>query len=462
MEETIFANLLHNEKYIRKVIPYLNNDLFYENYEKILFSLVNQYLEKYNTLPTKETLYIDLENLAGISQTDFDEVRNKIPTLTVDDNTNLDWLFNQTEKFVQDRTIQNALRKSIQILDSDSGMNKESIPGLLTEALGVNFDSSVGHDFIVDADDRFDSYHVMENRLRFNIDLLNRITGGGLPPKTLSCIMAVTGVGKTMAMNSMAAANLMDQKDVLYITLEMAEERIAQRIDANLLDVTLDELMQLSKKDYQRKMDRVKESTKGKLIIKEFPTATAGAGHFRHLLNELRIKKNFTPNVVYIDYINLCTSMRHKAGSGVNSYEYVKAIAEELRGLAVEFKIPIMTATQANRDAYGNSDIDMDNVSDSIGLPATLDLMIGLIATEELEDMQQLMVKQLKNRLGDPGINKRFVVQVNKAKMRLYDADISHQENILDGPVMDNTEFGHQDSERGKKSFSRAKFGGFK
>lgn len=460
MEETVLANLIYNEKYARKVIPYLNNELFYEQDEKVLFRLIDEYIDKYNALPTKETLYIDLENVEDIGQVTFEQARDKIAQLAIDEQTKIDWLLNATEKFVQDRAIQNALRKSITILDQNSELTRAAIPQILQEALQVSFDTQVGHDFIEDADDRYERYHLLEDKVRFNLDFFNRITGGGLPPKTLSCLMASTGVGKSLAMCSMAAANLMDQKNVLYITLEMAEERIAQRIDANLLDVTMDELLELTKEQYDKKIEAVRRSTKGKLIVKEYPTATAGSGHFRHLLNELRIKKNFIPNIIYIDYLNLCTSSRIKAGAAVNSYTYIKAIAEEIRGLAVEQVVPIITATQANRDAIGSSDIDLDNTSDSMGLPMTLDFMVALIATEELDDLGQIMVKQLKNRLGDPGINRRFVVGINKAKMRLFDVDISEQQDILDGPVMDNTEFGQQDNDRNKK-FDRSKFRGF-
>ena len=460
MDEIVLAHLIENEKYARKVLPYLNEELFYENNQKALFRLVDAYIQKYNTLPTRETLYVDLSNQSGLSEDVFRETRTLIQGLDVDPTTKFEWLIDQTEIFVQDRNIQNALRKSISLLDNTDRQSKDAIPELLREALAVSFDSQIGHDFLDDTDTRFDNYHTHQSRIRFNLDYLNRITGGGLPIKTLSCILAATGVGKSMAMCSMAAGNLMDQKNVLYITLEMAEERIAQRIDANLLDVTMDELMKLTKAQFDTKIDVLKRSTKGKLIVKEYPTASAGAGHFRHLINELRIKKNFMPDIIYIDYINLCTSSRIRGMAGVNSYTYIKAIAEELRGLAVEFKVPIMTATQANRSAYGSSDIDIDNTSDSIGLPMTLDLMIGLTSSDELEELNQLMIKQLKNRLGDPSINRRFVVGVNKAKMRLYDVEESEQEDIMDGPVMDKTTFGEKDETRTRK-FSSDKFTGF-
>jgi replicative DNA helicase len=459
MEKTILSHLALNEKFTRKALPYLNDALFYERDEKILFSLISEYVEKYNTIPTKETLFIDLGLLETLSDSDYTETKASIRDLNIEESTKLEWLMEKTENFVQDRSIQNAIRKSIGILDQDSDLTRSAIPGLLQEALQVSFDTKVGHDFLDGAEERFDNYHAEVSKLRFNVDYFNRITGGGIPDKTLTCIMAPPGVGKSMAMCSFAAGNLMDQKNVLYITLEMAEERIAERIDANLLDVTLTDLMALTKAQYTSKIDSLKRSTKGKLIIKEYPTASAGAGHFRHLLSELKLKKNFRPDVIYIDYINLCTSSRIKASAGVNSYTYIKAIAEELRGLAVEQVLPIITATQSNRASMGADDIDMNNTSDSIGLPQTADFMVALIATDELDDMGQLMVKQLKNRFGDVSTSRRFVVGVNKAKMRLFDVEQAQDED--DKPVMDNTQFGQQETERNSKRLSKAKIEGF-
>lgn len=461
MEEIILAQLLENDKFARKVIPYLTPDLFYGETEQTLFKLIEKYLIKYNDLPTKEVLYTEASELGTLNEHTFKEIMSLIQGLETNPATKIDWLLDQTETFIQDRNVHNAIRKSIQILDSPGDLTKDAIPKLLTDALAISFDTNIGHDFIASADERFEMYHSTQTRIPFDLFYLNRITGGGTPRKTLNLIIAPTGVGKSMAMCSMASANLLDNRNVLYITLEMAEERIAERVDANLLDVTLDDLMELSKDDYIRRIQRLKDTTTGRLIIKEYPTASAGAGHFRHLLNELKIKKNFVPEIIYIDYINLCTSTRIRGNMAVNSYTYIKAIAEELRGLAVEFNLPIWTATQTNRDGINSSDIDLNDTSDSIGLPMTVDFMIALIATPELDDMGQMMMKQLKNRYGDIAQNRCFVINVNKSKMRLSDAPIVDQINIMDGPIMDSTDFGQQDSSRGKK-FDKEKFGGFK
>jgi len=461
METTIISNLAKNEKYARKVLPYLEDELFYEKSEKILFSIINEYVNKYNSLPTNESMFIDLDNMPGLSEDDFSDTKQLIRDLKIDETTDDQWLLDRSEEFVQDRRLTNALRKSIKVLDKDAQITRSAIPGLLQEALSVSFDSQIGHDYLKDYAERWESYHNHAARIPFNIDYLNIITGGGLPLKTLSCILAPTGVGKSLVMSSLAAGNLLDQRNVLYITLEMAAmEGISQRIDANMLDIPIKELVQMPESEYNSRMKNLNTKTKGRLIVKEYPTASAGAGHFRHLLEELRIKKNFVPEVVYIDYINLCTSTRIKAGTNTNSYAYIKSIAEELRGLAVEENIAMITATQTNRSAMNASDIDLDQTADSVGLPATVDFMIALISTEELEEMNQMMIKQLKNRHGDMNINKRFVVGVNKSKMKIYDADPEEQENILDGPVMDTTEFGVQDNERNKQ-FKSNKFKGF-
>lgn len=463
MEKTILSHLVHNEKYGRKVLPFIKSDYFQSETDKTVFDLIHSYATKYNQFPTKEALYIDLENKTSLNEQIFKEVRQIITDLKIDETTNLDWLIDKTEEFCQEKALFNALRESIKVMDKNSKVPKGSIPKLLQDALQVSFDSHVGHDFVEDASDRYDEYHKKEIKLDFDIEYLNKITGGGVPQKTLCCLIATTGGGKSLAMCHMAAHNLMCNKNVLYITLEMAEERIAQRIDANLLDVTIQDLMHLSKIEYQKKMEKIKKTTKGKIIIKEYPTASAGSAHFRHLLNELKIKKNFVPDVIYIDYLNLCISSRIKHGAQVNTYSYVKAIAEELRGLAVEFKVPIWTATQANRGAFNASDLGLENTSDSIGLPMTVDLMLALIATEELDELGQIMVKQLKNRFGDPNINKRFVIGVDRAKMRMYNVEQSAQEEILDGPVFDDSKFGEEEDERKKpkKKFNKDKFKGF-
>ena len=374
-----------------------------------------------------------------------------------DANTDIDWIVEKTEKFCQDKALYNAVRESILVLDSkNSELDRGSIPELLTKALGVSFDSNIGHDFLEDADSRFDFYHLKEEKISFDLDMFNKITKGGLSKKSLSIALAGTGVGKSLFMCHCAAANLMSGLNVLYITMEMAEERIAERIDANLLDFTLDELRDVPKNVYQKRLARVKAKTHGKLIVKEYPTASAGSGHFRHLMSELRLKKNFKADVVYIDYLNICMSSRLKVGSNVNSYTYIKAIAEELRGLAVEFNVPIMSATQTTRSGFGNSDVGLEDTSESFGLPATADFMFALISSEELEQLGQIMVKQLKNRWGPIDQYKRFMVGIDRSKMKLYDAEISAQEGMVDDrSVMDNTNFGKRQEEDDNVSLFR-------
>ena len=458
MEKIILSNLVFNEEYSRRILTYLKPEYFNDKIDQTLYSLIDSFSKKYNKVPSKEALLIDLSNLDSLNEEQFKQTKEQIENLSFDEKTDMDWLLDNTEKFCQDKEIHNALRASIKMLDGEG--NKNAIPKLLQDALQVSFNSSIGHDFTEDYDKRFDEYHKKENRVDFDIHLLNVITNGGLPEKTLNVILAGTGVGKSLAMCHMAAHNLMCSKNVLYITLEMAEERIAQRVDTNLLNVTLEELLMLPRDVYHKKMDKVRETTKGKLIVKEYPTATAGSGHFRHLLNELRIKKNFVPDIIYIDYLNLCISSRLKFGSNVNSYSYIKSIAEELRGLAVEFELPIVTATQTNRSALVASDVGLENTSDSIGLPMTADFMVALIATEELQDLNQIVVKQLKNRYGDPSKYRKFVIGVDRSKMRLYDVENSAHEDLIDGPVMDKTTFGEQEIERTK--FDKSKFSGFK
>jgi len=465
IETTIFSNLIYNEQYARKVIPFLKEEYFSDQSHKIIFKLVQEYVNKYNSFPSKEALAIDLSNKDGINQEVFNQSKEIISAFAEDKETKLEWLSDQTEKFCQDKAIYNAIMSSIRILDDGDGKtSKGAIPQILSDALAVSFDTHVGHDFIEDANERYEFYHTKEVRIPFDLEYFNKITQGGLARKTLNVFMASTGVGKSLFMCHMAAANLVKGLNVLYITLEMAEERIAERIDSNLLDIPLDELKIIPKDMYDKKITRLKGKTKGKLIVKEYPTACAGSANFRHLLNELKIKKNFVPDVVYIDYLNICASSRVKMSASINSYTLVKAIAEELRGLAVEFNVPIISATQTNRSGYNNSDIDLTDTSESIGLPATVDFMAALISTEELQQINQIMVKQLKNRYSDPSFNKRFVLGIDKSKMRLYDVEQSAQEDILDGPVMDNTKFGEEDYERSKpkNKFDRSKFSGFK
>ena len=463
IEHTIFSNLVYNEEFARKTIPFLRDDYFNRHSDKIIFNLIDDYFKKYNSMPSLEALAIELSNKSVNEQT-FTECKETLANFK-QEKTDIEWLIDQTEKFCQEKAVYNAIMKSIQIIDDKSGnFSKGAIPQILTDALAVSFDTHIGHDYVEDHEARFEFYHQKEVRVPFDLDYFNKITQGGLPRKTLNIALAGTGVGKSLFMCHCAAGNLKQGLNVLYITLEMAEERIAERIDANLLDITVDDLKIIPKDTYEKKMERVKRKTDGKLIIKEYPTACAGSANFRHLLNELKIKKNFVPDIIYIDYLNICMSSRIKYGANVNSYTLVKAIAEELRGLAVEFGVPIVSATQTTRGGYSNSDVGLEDTSESFGLPATADFMFALISTEELQELGQIMVKQLKNRYSDPGVNKRFVLGIDRSKMRLYDVEQSAQEDILDGPVMDHTKFGQEDYERRlpKKKFDKSDFAGFK
>jgi archaellum biogenesis ATPase FlaH len=467
IESTIFANLLFNEYYARKVIPFLKDEYFSDHSDRNVFKLIDEYVKKYNSFPSKEALLIDLNNLENISQDTYANSKQVIDSLKHDEKTQVDWLLDQTEKFCQEKAVYNAIMASIQILDDKSGsggMAKGSIPQVLSDALAVSFDSHIGHDFIEDSMDRYEFYHTKETRIPFDLDYFNKITQGGLPKKTLNIALAGTGVGKSLFMCHCAAGNLSQGLNVLYITMEMAEEKIAERIDANLLDVPLDQLASIPKDSYEKKIERLRSKTKGKLIVKEYPTACAGSANFRHLLNELKLKKSFVPDIIYIDYLNICMSSRLKYGANVNSYTYIKAIAEELRGLAVEYNVPIISATQTTRSGYSNSDVGLEDTSESFGLPATADFMFALVSTEDLEQLGQLMVKQLKNRYSDLGSNRRFVVGIDRGKMRLYDVEQSAQDDILDGPVMDHTKFGEEDAERSKpkSKFDKSRFEGFK
>ena len=464
-ESIIFNNLLFNEQYSRKTIPFLKSEYFSDHNDKVIFNLIDSYIKQYNRIPTKETLLIDLSNKSGLSESVFKDSKTVIENISDNEKSDLQWLLDKTEKWCQEKAIHNAIYESIQISDDKTGKKqKGAIPELLSNALAISFDSHIGHDFLEDADSRFDFYHTKEVRISFDLNYFNKITTGGLPKKTLNVALAGTGVGKSLFMCHCASGNLAQNLNVLYITMEMAEEKIAERIDANLLDVSLDELRTLPKDAYDKKVERIRSKTKGKLIIKEYPTASAGSAHFRHLLNELKIKKNFVPDIIYIDYLNICISSRMKYGANVNSYTYVKAIAEELRGLAVEFNVPIISATQTNRTGFVSSDVGLEDTSESFGLPATADFMFALISTEELEQLNQIMVKQLKNRYNDPGLNRRFVIGIDKSKMRLYDVEQEAQQDILEGPVFDNSRFGEEDSERvkPKKKFDKRVFEGLK
>ena len=455
IENYIISTLVQDDEFARKTLPFLKKDYFSDDGQKVIFELVRQFVEKYNKVPNKAVLSVDLDELKGLNQTTYDQAKECIKQLGTNPTVDEQWLLDNTEKFCQDKAIYNAIMDSIKIMDNQKEQqSRGTIPKLLSDALAVSFDQHIGHDFLEDSVVRFENYHKKEKRIPFDIEFLNKITKGGLPRKTLNIILAGTGVGKSLAMCHMAAHNLSSGQNVLYITMEMAEEKIAERIDANLLDVTLDELAVLTKDAYQKKIDRFRSKTTGKLIIKEYPTASAGSANFRHLINELRLKRNFKPDIIYIDYLNICSSSRLKAGANVNSYTYVKAIAEELTGLGVEFDVPIVSATQTNRTGYTNTDVGLEDTSESFGLPATADIMFALIATEELDKLNQIMVKQLKNRYSDPTKYKRFVIGVDKSKMKLYDVEMGAQHNIMDAP-------GSQYSTEYEPSRTVEKFGKF-
>jgi replicative DNA helicase len=455
IENTILSNLIYNEDYARKVIVFLKDDYFQSNSDKNVFSEIQTFYAKYNSVPTKEALTIAIDGRDDLSSTDYEETSALVGSLK-ETESNDEWLLDETEKFCKDKAVYNAIMESINIIDDeDSNKSEGSIPELLSEALAVSFDTHIGHDFLDNAEERYEFYQRKEERIPFDIEYLNKITKGGIPRKTLNILMAGTGVGKTIGMCHMAASNLTLGKNVLYITMEMAEERIAERIDANLMDVEVDSLVDLSFERYSKKIEAIKSKTKGKLIVKEFPTSTAHTGHFRHILKELALKKNFMPDIIYVDYLNICASQRLAGSNNVNSYTYVKAIAEELRGLAVEYNVPIWSATQVNRSGFSSSDMGLEDTSESFGLPATADLFLALIQTEELQDLNQVMVKQLKNRYGDENMNKRFVIGINKAKMKWYDVEQDAQSGIMGNDVnnaIDESIFTSKGS-KGKKAF---------
>lgn len=433
LDRVILDNLIFNEEYGRRVIAFLKPEYFENQNDRKVFETIDTFVKKYNSFPSKEAIYIELSNDNSLNETSFKECKEIVDNLTVPTETNIDWILDQTEKYCQERAIYLAIMDSIGILDDKTGKKaKGQIPELLSNALSVSFDTKVGHDFLEDFENRFDFYRKKDVKVDFDLDYFNKITDGGLSTKTLNIIMAGTGAGKSLFMCHCAANNLSKGLNVLYITLEMAEERIAERIDANLLDISVKDLSLIPKETYEKKIARLKNKTKGKLIVKEYPTACAGSANFRHLLNELKIKKNFTPDIIYIDYLNICMSSRMKQGANVNSYTYVKAIAEELRGLAVEFNVPLVSATQVNRSGYSSSDMGLEDTSESFGLPATADFMFALISTEELEELGQIMVKQLKNRYSDPNRHRRFVLGIDRSKMRLYDVENEAQEDIIE------------------------------
>ena len=447
LSRTILRSLLTNDSYLRKVIPFLKPNYF-EGPPKVIFKQIGAFVDKHNTLPTMEAFRIDLEQDEKLSDDMFTEISAILPEIFSAVDIDEDFLLEKTELWCQERALHIGVMKSIDIIDGkDENLTKNAIPDILSEALGVAFDSNVGHDYIDNAEDRYEFYTRDEEKLPFDLDNFNKITKGGLPDKTLNIALAGTGVGKSLFMCHVAASSMLQGKNVLYITMEMAEERIAERIDANLLDIPIDQLDKLPKAMFTEKVNAIAKKTVGKLIVKEYPTGAAHVGHFRALMKELKLKRSFTPDIVFIDYLNICSSSRMKSmGGAINSYTYIKAIAEELRGLAVEFGVPLVSATQTTRSGYGSSDPGLEDTSESFGLPATADLMFALISNDELEQSGQIMVKQLKNRYNDPGKYKRFVLGIDRSKMRLYDVDVKEQTLVDDGiPVFDKTPAGAGD-----------------
>jgi replicative DNA helicase len=455
VETLILRNLLHNEEYLRKAVPFIKSEYFEDIQQKIIFEEVLNFVNEYNQPATKEVLCIEVEKRQDINDTSFQEITKLISYLD-DVPTDYSWLLDTTEKWCRDRAIYLALMESIALADgTDKEKNRDAIPGILSDALAVSFDTHIGHDYLLDYEERYESYHRKEDKIPFDLEYFNKITKGGLPNKTLNIALAGTGVGKSLFMCHMASSCLLAGKNVLYITLEMAEEKIAERIDANLLNVNIQEITDLPKQMFDSKVTKLAEKTQGTLIIKEYPTASAHSGHFTALLNELALKKSFRPDIIFIDYLNICASSRYRGNSNVNSYSYIKAIAEELRGLACEANVPIVSATQTTRSGYGSSDVELTDTSESFGLPATADLMFALISTEELESLGQILVKQLKNRYNDANLCKRFVVGIDRAKMRLYDCEQNAQDDILDSGKEEEYTYEEQ---KPKKSFEGFKF----
>ena len=455
VEFLILRNLLHNEEYLRKVVPFLKSEYFEDEKQKIVYQEISNFVEQYNELTTKEVLCIEIEKRKDITDSMFKDITNLVSELH-DAPADLQWLLDTTEKWCRDRAIYLALIESIQLADGkDDTKGRDAIPSILSDALAVSFDNHVGHDYLIDYEDRYESYHRKEDKIPFDLEFFDKVTKGGLPNKTLNIALAGTGVGKSLFMCHFASSVLLQGKNVLYITLEMAEEKIAERIDANLLNINIQDITDLPKPMFESKVTDLSKKTQGTLIIKEYPTAAAHSGHFKALLNELALKKSFRPDIIFIDYLNICASSRYRGNSNVNSYSYIKAIAEELRGLAVEASLPIVSATQTTRSGFASSDVDLTDTSESFGLPATADLMFALISTEELESINQILVKQLKNRYNDPTIHKRFVVGIDRAKMRLYDCEQKAQDDIIDNGQ--ETEY-DEDKSNFKKSFGDFKF----
>jgi archaellum biogenesis ATPase FlaH len=464
LETTILSNLIHNEEYCRKVFPYIKEEYFDDNHLKKIFSVYSEYVNKYKEPPSIEALKISIDKRTDLNEQSFKDISSAVDDFKIDEKTNQEWLLHETEKFCQDKDLYNSIRRAILILDGqDKEHDKGAIPKLLSDSLGISFDTHIGHDFLEDFDARYDYYHRKEERLPFDIEIFNKITKGGLPRKSMTVLLATTGGGKSLVKCHLAAANLLYGKNVLYITMELAEEEVSRRIDANILDFTLDELMELPKDVYEKKLNRIKGKTTGKLIVKEYPTGSAHVGHFRHMLNELRMKKNFVPDVIFVDYLNICASSRVKGAAAGNSYTLVKSIAEEVRGLAMEFDCAVVTSSQFNRSGYDNSDVDLTNTSESMGITHTADAIFALITSEELESLGQLMIKQLKNRWGDLSYYRRFVIGIDRSKMKIFNLEEHAQHGVQseiknnDSPAFDKTSFGEDwDTEsnfgkRGKK-----------
>ena len=453
IERTALTQLVTNEKYARKVLPFIKGDYFSDKTERTVFEEIEKFVDKYNKIPTQTSLEIEVQGRKDLNDHEYTKIVEVIKTLESTD-VDFDWLVDTTERFCKDKAVYNAIVEGISIIDGkDKTRDAGAIPSILTEALAVGFDNSVGHDYLADAQSRFEYYHTVEKKIPFDLDFFNRITKGGLPPKTLNIALAGTGVGKSLFMCHMAANCLSQGKNVLYITLEMAEERIAERIDANLMGVSMEDLQDLPKQMFDSKMEYIIKNTTGTLIVKEYPTASANSAHFRGLIKELAIKKSFKPDIIFIDYLNICGSSRFKGAANINSYTMIKSIAEELRGLAVETNVPIMSATQTTRSGFSNSDVGLEDTAESFGLPATADLMFALISNEELDALNQIAVKQLKNRYNDPTSNKRFVIGIDRAKMRLFDVTLEQQQGLADSnqttetdkfaePIFDSTQFG--------------------
>tara|TARA_B100000902_G_scaffold196617_1_gene187763 strand:+ start:351 stop:1736 length:1386 start_codon:yes stop_codon:yes gene_type:complete len=455
IELTILRNLIHDEEFLRKVLPFIDKEYFQERIEKVIFEEIAYFAQEYDKNLTPEILSIEIQKREDISEQEYKDVSQLIDILS-EDATHNQWLLDTTEVWCRDRAIYLALMESISIADGkDENKGRDAIPNILSDALAVSFDNHIGHDYLADYEERYESYHRREDKIPFDLEFFNRITKGGLPNKTLNVALAGTGVGKSLFMCHVAASNLLQGKNVLYITLEMAEEKIAERIDANLLDINIKDITDLPRVLFENKVTKLSEKTQGALIIKEYPTASAHSGHFKALLNELALKKSFRPDIIFIDYLNICASSRYRGTIGVNSYSYIKAIAEELRGLAVETNVPIVSATQTTRAGFGSSDVDITDTSESFGLPATADLMFALISTEELELVNQIMVKQLKNRYNDPTLNKRFLVGIDRAKMRLYDCEQDRGGELVDS---NQEEFPIKEEESTSDKFAKLKF----